>query len=60
MAEVRAAGQSAPWVGFGIAIVLGIVWAWLTYAAAASVSRLLGRDTPAGFDVQGQRRPRSR
>ena len=42
-AELRAAGSSAPWGGFGLAIALGFAWAEGTFALGALIARKLGR-----------------
>lgn len=41
--ELRAAGPTAPWGGFGLAIALGFAWAETTFALGAAIARKLGR-----------------
>lgn len=41
MAEGLAASAGAPWGGFALAVLLGLLWAYLTYGAGWGVSRLL-------------------
>lgn len=42
ISEIHAAGRASAWFGAGVALLLGAVWAWLTYMAGAGISRLLG------------------
>ncbi|HXU33454.1 MAG TPA: hypothetical protein VN851_23035 [Thermoanaerobaculia bacterium] len=41
--ELRAATETVPWAGFGIAIVLGFCWAEATFALGALIARKLGQ-----------------
>lgn len=46
VAEVLAQQSEPPWVGFALAILLGVVWCFVTYALAAKVASVLGEETP--------------
>lgn len=43
LAALPALGPAAPWGGLALAVLLGALWAFATYAAGGAVARLLGR-----------------